>query len=79
MVLLAVFRPHLMTTGGEKRDGSILAIPRGIVIFIGMVAFVSFLVEGAVMDWGGMFLTSVKHRATCSTTSRRLHDSTTNQ
>lgn len=61
LVLLAVFRPHLMTTGGEKRDGSILAIPRGIVIFIGMVAFVSFLVEGAVMDWGGVFLTSVKH------------------
>ena len=61
LVLLAVFRPHLMTTGGEKRDGSILAIPRGIVIFIGMMAFVSFLVEGAVMDWGGVFLTSVKH------------------
>lgn len=61
LVLLAVFRPHLMTTGGEKRDGSILVIPRGIVIFIGMVAFVSFLVEGAVMDWGGVFLTSVKH------------------
>lgn len=61
LVLLAVFRPHLMTTGGEKREGAILAIPRGIVVFIGMVAFVSFLIEGAVMDWGGVFLTSVKH------------------
>ena len=61
LVLLAVFRPHLMTIGGEKREGAILAIPRGIVVFIGMVAFVSFLIEGAVMDWGGVFLTSVKH------------------
>lgn len=61
LLLLAVFRPHLMTTGGEKREGAILAIPRGIVVFIGMVAFVSFLIEGAVMDWGGVFLTSVKH------------------
>lgn len=61
LVLLAVFRPHLMTTGGEKREGAILAIPRGIVVFIGMVAFVSFLIEGAVMDWGGVFLTSAKH------------------
>ena len=61
LVLLAEFRPHLMTTGGEKREGAILAIPRGIVVFIGMVAFVSFLIEGAIMDWGGVFLTSVKH------------------
>lgn len=61
LVLLAVFRPHLMTIGGEKREGAILAIPKGIVVFIGMVAFVSFLIEGAVMDWGGVFLTSVKH------------------
>ena len=30
------------------------------VVFIGMVAFVYFLVEGAVMDWSGVFLTSVK-------------------
>ena len=60
LVLLAVFRPHLMSEGGEKREGSLLAVPRGIVVFIGMVAFVSFLVEGAVMDWSGVFLTSVK-------------------
>ena len=61
LLLLAVFRPHLLDNGGEKKEGSLLAIPRGIVVFIGLVAFVSFLIEGAVMDWGGVFLTNVKH------------------
>lgn len=59
--LLAVFRPHLINNGVQKKEGSLLALPRGIVVFIGLVAFVSFLVEGAVMDWGGVFLTTVKH------------------
>lgn len=40
--------------------GQIIAIPRGIVAFIGVIAAIAFLVEGAVMDWGGVFLTTVR-------------------
>ena len=61
LAILAVFRSHLLADRGEKKEGSLLAIPRGIVVFIGMIAFVAFLVEGAVMDWSGVFLISVKH------------------
>ena len=37
-----------------------LAIPRGVVVFVGTVAFISFLVEGAIMDWSGVFLIVVR-------------------
>lgn len=43
--------------GGEKS----FALPRGIVIIIGTLACISFLVEGAVMDWSGVLLTEVKN------------------
>lgn len=39
---------------------SAIAIPKGIVILFGILAGVSFLGEGAVMDWGGVFLTEAK-------------------
>ena len=60
LVLLAAFRGHLLRYGSEKEGAAWFAIPRGIVAFIGMVAFISFLVEGAIMDWGGVFLTTVR-------------------
>lgn len=43
--------------GGEKA----FALPRGIVIIIGTLACISFLVEGAVMDWSGVLLTEAKN------------------
>ena len=43
--------------GGEKA----FAIPHGIVIVIGILACISFLVEGAIMDWSGVLLTEAKH------------------
>lgn len=60
LALLAVFGRHLLDykiPGGEKA----FAIPRGIVIVLGILACISFLVEGAVMDWSGVLLTEVKN------------------
>lgn len=37
-----------------------VAIPRGIVVLFGILACISFLAEGAVMDWSGVFLTEAK-------------------
>ena len=31
------------------------------IIVVGIVAFISFLSEGAIMDWSGIFLTEVHH------------------
>lgn len=60
LALLSVFGRHLLdykSPGGEKA----FAIPRGIVIVLGILACISFLVEGAVMDWSGVLLTEVKN------------------
>lgn len=57
LVALPVAAPGLLTDGGDG-GGSILAIPRGIVILIGLLCFVMFLSEGAMLDWGAVFLSS---------------------
>jgi len=51
--------PHLLPYGGEQ-VGPAFAIPHGIVLFIGMLCFIMFLTEGAVLDWSAIFLTSVR-------------------
>ncbi len=43
--------------GNEKP----IAIPKGIVMFFGALACITFLGEGAVMDWSGVLLTEVKN------------------
>ena len=58
LVFTAFFGRHLIPYGGG--GGSLIAIPRGIVVFVGITAFIAFLSEGAVMDWSGVYLTVVR-------------------
>ena len=53
------FARFLLPYGGEA-GGRMLAVPRGIVTFVGIIACIAFLVEGAIMDWSGVFLTAVR-------------------
>lgn len=58
--ILFVFSPYFLSyksPGGEKA----VALPKGIVIFFGILACICFLAEGAVMDWSGVFITEVKN------------------
>jgi predicted MFS family arabinose efflux permease len=45
---------------GSASEGPLLALPRGIVLFLGMLCFVVFLVEGAMLDWSAVFLTETR-------------------
>ncbi|WP_447934187.1 MFS transporter [Stenotrophomonas lactitubi] len=47
---------------GERvaHDAPLLAWPRGIVMFIGVLAFIAFLAEGAMLDWSAVFLTDIR-------------------
>ncbi len=56
--LTAAFGRYLIPYGGG--GGTLIAIPHGIVAFIGVAAFIAFLSEGAVMDWSGVYLTAVR-------------------
>ena len=58
LLLTVVFGRHLIPYGGG--GGALLALPRGIIVFVAMTAFIAFLSEGAVMDWGGVYLTTVR-------------------
>ena len=59
LIILVLSVRHLLPYGGEP-GGRLIAIPHGIVTFVGIIACIAFLVEGAVMDWGGVFLTTVR-------------------
>ncbi|EJL04198.1 MULTISPECIES: MFS transporter [Pseudomonas] len=52
--------PSLLTYGTEK-NGPIFAIPKGIVFLLGALCFIVFLTEGAVLDWGAVFLVSSRN------------------
>ncbi len=66
LVGIAVSASRLLPYGA-RNDGPSFAIPHGIVLFLGMVCFVLFLAEGAVLDWSGVFLTSIRHMASAYT------------
>lgn len=57
MVLLLLWRlPVLMNARLHQPDQPWLVIPRGWVAFLGLLCFILFLAEGAVLDWGALLL-----------------------
>ncbi len=43
---------------GSSSDGPLFAVPHGIVLLIGIVCFIVFMTEGAMLDWSAVFLIS---------------------
>lgn len=60
MVFTAIYSRHFLNFKGAGNEKPI-AIPKGIVVFFGVLACITFLGEGAVMDWSGVLLTEVKN------------------
>jgi predicted MFS family arabinose efflux permease len=61
LVLLAISARHLITSSGQKgNSGPLLALPRGPIILIGLLCFICFLAEGAVLDWSALFLATAR-------------------
>lgn len=57
MLLLLLWRlPVLMNERLHQPDQPWLVIPRGWVAFLGLLSFILFLAEGAVLDWGALLL-----------------------
>ncbi len=61
LILLALVKaaPHLLPYASESA-GPAFAIPHGVVLFIGVLCFIVFLAEGAMLDWSAVFLTTEK-------------------
>ena len=60
LLILLKYSKHLIVESGGEKSNKLIAIPKGILIFVGLIAFISYLVEGAIMDWSGVFLTITK-------------------
>jgi sugar phosphate permease len=43
--------------------GPLLSLPHGFVVLLAVLACIMFLVEGAMLDWSALLLTSTKHLA----------------
>ena len=56
---LAVCAPHLLREpDAGERDAPLFVVPHGAVIFIGVLCFLCFLAEGAILDWSALLLTA---------------------
>ncbi|AOX21377.1 MFS transporter [Kozakia baliensis] len=60
VLLLAISTPSNLQEGGESHH-PVFVRPHGFIILLGGICFITFLSEGAVLDWGGVFLTSERH------------------
>jgi predicted MFS family arabinose efflux permease len=49
--------PYLLRQA-EAEVGPVSIMPRGIVLLLGILTGISFLAEGAVLDWGALLITS---------------------
>ena len=56
LLMLASWR-HMLPWSNPSEGGPAFALPRGIVLFLGVLCFTVFLVEGSMMDWSAVFLT----------------------
>ncbi|MGQ7248361.1 MFS transporter [Halomonas sp. V046] len=60
LAALAVACPGLIADAQGAAAGPVFAVPRGVVLVMGLVCFVSFLTEGAMLDWAAVLL--AEHR-----------------
>lgn len=56
VLLLMLIRQHVLPYGNPA-EGPPFALPRGEVLFLGMLCMTVFLVEGSMMDWSAVMLT----------------------
>jgi predicted MFS family arabinose efflux permease len=53
---MALAAPRLLRDSG-RRAGPLFVVPRGLVLVIALLACITFLVEGALLDWGALLIT----------------------
>lgn len=57
---LVAFGKQLLPYGSEEQDTPLFVLPKGIVLFIGLLCFIVFLAEGSMLDWSAVFLVSLR-------------------
>lgn len=60
LLLIALYlfcQRHILNERLHQPDTPMFVVPRGWVLFLGVLCFILFLAEGAILDWGALFLT----------------------
>lgn len=60
VVLWLLCQRHLLSGRLHQDDAPLFVMPHGWVLFLGILCFILFLTEGAVLDWGALFLTQTR-------------------
>jgi len=60
LISLWQFRSLLPHTPEDRVEGAVLVWPRGPVLAIGLLCFITFLAEGALLDWSAVFFRVVR-------------------
>jgi predicted MFS family arabinose efflux permease len=55
IIAVAIAAPRIFNVGAVK-DGPVFALPHGLVLGIAFLACITFLVEGALLDWSALLL-----------------------
>ena len=58
MLVLTLFAWPRLLTGVQGETGPLFVVPRGIVLLIAGLAAASFLVEGSLLEWSALLITS---------------------
>jgi hypothetical protein len=61
VLLAGVLGAPFLTVAAHGRGGSGFALPRRPVLAIGLLCLMAFLIEGAVVDWSGVYLRDMSH------------------
>ncbi|CAB3770171.1 MFS transporter [Paraburkholderia humisilvae] len=56
LAAVAIARPRLIETA-RAHDGPLFVVPRGIVLLLAALTGITFLVEGALLDWSALLIT----------------------
>jgi predicted MFS family arabinose efflux permease len=55
-VLVLFLRGGLLAGASEAEGHAAFGVPRGLVLLLGLLCFVSFMAEGSMLDWSAVFL-----------------------
>jgi Arabinose efflux permease len=59
--LLLIYGHHLLPYGSEEQGPlPLIVLPRGVVLVIGALCFITFMTEGSILDWSAIFLTTTR-------------------
>lgn len=57
MIALLLFASPRLIVTARSNDPPLFIVPRGVVVLLAMLAAITFLTEGAILDWGGLIIT----------------------